>query len=367
MKRFQLTLVFVALMVGAIQIWACTIPVFRYALDRWHPDPYGVHVSEEWLKTDKGKQFAEQVQELSQLYQIVPGEEKEGEISVLQPAPGSPEVWRGKPDVKTLKEMLISPARKQIMEKIVNGASVVFVMVMTGDTKADSDLETKLNKRLGYLGEVMSIPPQDPFDPENKLGPGPALKVGFSTIKIQRNDPKEQFLVKMLAGQNGDELIKADQPFAAPIFGRGRALGAWKSEDLDDEGIDELCQFLLGACSCQVKAQNPGWDILIGSDWDEGLMKVGMALERAAAEAETVEPQAPSTIDAPAVVAAVTNSVPAPETNSTAPETVTFNSTPKPETTEAAAPKGVKLIPILLGFGAAIVVILAVMSGRRKS
>lgn len=350
MKRFklpQLALAAACLLAGVIKLWACTIPVFRYALDRWHPDPYGVHVSEAWLETEKGKQFAEQVQELSELFQIVPGEEKEGEVALLQPAPGSPEVWRGKPDVKALKDMLNSPARRQIVEKIVNGDSVVFAMVLTGDAKADGELEAKLTKRLGYLGEVMSIPPQDPFDPENKLGPGPALKVGFSTVKIKRDDPKEQLLIKMLAGQNGDELIKGDQPFAAPVFGRGRALGAWKSEDLDDEGIDELCQFLLGACSCQVKAQNPGWDILIGTDWDEGLMKVAMAQEREAAEEPVNDPG-----DSPKVAAAKAN------TNASAPEVVTFgsNTDTEPPSTEAAPAKnGRSNNLVILAFGLLVI------------
>lgn len=315
MKRLQLpqlSLLLVCLFTGVIQLWACTIPVFRYALDRWRPDPYGVHISEAWLETEAGKQFAEQAQELSELFQIVPGEEKEGEIALLQPAPGSPEVWRGKPDLEALRGMLNSPARKKIAAEILAGNSVVFAMVLTGDKKADGELEAKLTKRLGYLGQVMAIPPQDPFDPENKLGPGPELKVGFTTVKIQRDDPQEQLLIKMLAGQNGDELIKSEQPFAAPVFGRGRALGAWKSEDLDDEGIDELCQFLLGACSCQVKAQNPGWDILIGTDWDEGLMKVAMARER---EADETTASAPDDDHAPE---------PEKKTEPLEPEVVTF-------------------------------------------
>ncbi|MFT5104551.1 MAG: hypothetical protein ACI9UA_000166, partial [Pseudoalteromonas tetraodonis] len=32
------------------------------------------------------------------------------------------------------------------------------------------------------------------------------------------------------------------------------------------------CFFLTGACSCQVKAQNPGWDLLLSADWEKGLL-----------------------------------------------------------------------------------------------
>jgi len=33
--------------------------------------------------------------------------------------------------------------------------------------------------------------------------------------------------------------------------------------------IDDACTFLSGPCSCQVKRQNPGFDILTSVNWDE--------------------------------------------------------------------------------------------------
>ena len=35
------------------------------------------------------------------------------------------------------------------------------------------------------------------------------------------------------------------------------------------------CMFLLGACSCQVKRMNPGWDLLLNVDWDGALQAIG--------------------------------------------------------------------------------------------
>jgi|GEM_PF-365180 len=293
------------LLFGVIQVLACTVPVFRYALDRWHPDPYGIHVSEAWLETEAGKEFVKAVGELSHTLQIVPGEEKDGEAALLQPAPGSPELWRGKAEVDEIAKLLTSPARKSVVDGLVTGSSAVWVMVLSGDTKLDTEFEASLTKRLKYLEQVATIPPQDPFDPENKLGPGPKLAVGFSTVKVHRNDPAEALFIKMLAGQDGEELLQGKEPFAAPVFGRGRALGAWAAADLDDEGIDELSLFLLGACSCQVKAQNPGWDVLIDTDWDARLMKVAMALEAETMEVADVKPDAESDTDSVASAAPV--------------------------------------------------------------
>ena len=60
----------------------------------------------------------------------------------------------------------------------------------------------------------------------------------------------------------------------APVFGQGRVLGAWTGETMDVEGIEEESFFLTGACSCEVKAQNPGWDLLLDVDWEKALRAV---------------------------------------------------------------------------------------------
>jgi hypothetical protein len=65
------------------------------------------------------------------------------------------------------------------------------------------------------------------------------------------------------------------EPLLAPIFGRGRVLGAWPASEMGDEQIEEATLFLLGACSCQVKSQNPGWDLLLAVEWDRELQAIG--------------------------------------------------------------------------------------------
>ncbi|MCH2065455.1 MAG: hypothetical protein MK194_17230, partial [Roseibacillus sp.] len=62
--------------------------------------------------------------------------------------------------------------------------------------------------------------------------------------------------------------------------GRGRVLGAWPAEELDEEGLDEVPLFLLGACSCRVKFQNPGWDLALTLDWDESLLASQMEADQ---------------------------------------------------------------------------------------
>ncbi|MDE2714511.1 MAG: hypothetical protein OSB74_09135, partial [Verrucomicrobiota bacterium] len=59
------------------------------------------------------------------------------------------------------------------------------------------------------------------------------------------------------------------EPMAFPVFGRGRALNALVGKGINADMIDEASAFLSGPCSCQVKRQNPGFDLLTSVNWDQ--------------------------------------------------------------------------------------------------
>ena len=92
----------------------------------------------------------------------------------------------------------------------------------------------------------------------------------------------------MLRGPSPDPRT-AEKPFLSAIFGRGRALGAWTVEEMDNIALEDASMFLTGRCSCQVKQQNPGWDLMLATDWDQALQKVSLKLEKAK-EAPTQAP-----------------------------------------------------------------------------
>src|SRR5262249_1352056 len=58
------------------------------------------------------------------------------------------------------------------------------------------------------------------------------------------------------------------QPLALPVFGRGRAMQPLVGGGINPEMITEYCSYLVGPCTCQVKKQNPGVDLLFVVDWD---------------------------------------------------------------------------------------------------
>ncbi len=255
---------------------ACTVPVFRYALDHWPADPYRLEAPAGWMEGEVGAGLRKLLAESGMELEVQPLTEAGASARLLMPGDGPP-VWSGMLD-ENASALLISPARNELAGHILAGESMVWVMVTSGNDPADRKFEESLRARLDYLQSVAAIPEQDPTDPESKLGPGPGLRVGFSFMKVSRDDPEEQVFLRMLAGP-GSDFLEKEEPFAAVVFGRGRVLGSWPAGELDEEGIDEVSLFLLGACSCRVKFQNPGWDLALALDWDEALLAAQMALD----------------------------------------------------------------------------------------
>ncbi len=259
----------------AVSAHACSIPVFRYALDRWPADRYRLEVSAADAKDESIARFRRNFTDSTPLnLEIVAGAGETSRLLFPHPEPGATPAWSGTLDAPSLGVLVDSPARKELVRRILAGESCVWVLVESGNADADSAAAATLEKRLRYLQQIAQIPPNDPTDPSSQLGPGPTLAVKFSMLRVRGDEVAEQTFLKMLAGPK----IQPSGTWVAAVFGRGRVLGAWPAAEVGDEQIDEVCLFLLGACSCQVKRQNPGWDLLLTADWDTELQSLGSAL-----------------------------------------------------------------------------------------
>jgi hypothetical protein len=262
---------------------ACTIPVFRFALDRWQADAFTLV-----LPAEKAAATADLLRPLR----------ANGRANLTiktapaQAGPARPELrfpnsdtvaWSGDLGQAALDGLLDSNGRREIVRQILAGDSVIWVVC--GGDPAEAE---RIGQRLKFLEQVASLPIQDPNDPDSRLGPGPPLKLKFSLLRLDAAAPQEALLRRMLAGPDGD----ADRPFAAAVFGRGRVLGAWPLKQLDDRALEEACLFLIGRCSCRVKNENPGWDLLLNVAWETSLAAVGKTAVTPPAEtAALAEPE----------------------------------------------------------------------------
>lgn len=273
MLRPGLLILFTTALIQA-QTCACTIPVFRYALDRWETDRFQLIVPASASPDDPVSNLLRPLRANGRANLDITTAREPGvtQATLLDSKTRQQNLWSGSLEKASLDALLDSPGRQRILQHILAGDSVIWVIVGDGSPEMEAEAG-RVEKRLRFLENVASLPIQDPNDPDSQLGPGPALLLKFTTLHINSKDPAEQILVSMLAGPEGR--IPRGQAFAAPVFGRGRVLGAWPLQQLDDATLEESSMFLVGRCSCRVKNENPGWDLLLNVDWEKALKQAG--------------------------------------------------------------------------------------------
>jgi hypothetical protein len=281
---------------------ACTVPVFRFALDRWEADRFHLVLPPVLARDAALSDLLRPLRAggVANLDIETSTDAALKEVELRFSTREQTTLWNGALDEVTLAAILDSPARKAIRERILAGDSVVWVMADEG-TPEDNAEASRIEKRLKFLEQVASLPIQDPDDPDSQLGPGPPLLLKFTLLRFRRDDPAERIFAKMLLGPEVP-INPETTSFATAVFGRGRVLGAWALGDLDDVALEDASLFLVGRCSCRIKNENPGWDILMNADW--------------ANELQVVSDKVPETVSAssPAMPSSVVTTQAAPTT-----------------------------------------------------
>ncbi|MES2594847.1 MAG: hypothetical protein V4662_05910 [Verrucomicrobiota bacterium] len=308
-------LVFLSATLLQAQTCACTIPVFRYALDRWETDRFKLSVPS---NTSQNAELTDILRPLrangKANFDIATSRDPAlAKAELFDSKTSSQTLWSGDLDKASLAAVLDSPGRSEILKRILSGESVVWVIVDSGNPEDQAEI-ARIEKRLKFLENVAALPIQDPNDPDSQLGPGPALLLKFTTLHLRRDDPAEKLLITMLAGPTG-KVDPAQGAFAAAVFGKGRVLGAWPLTQLDDMALEEACMFLVGRCSCRLKNDNPGWDILLNVDWPKALQE---ASDKRTATTTASEPAKPVEMKHPETVVTQAQVVPLPAATASA-------------------------------------------------
>ncbi|MEC7357797.1 MAG: hypothetical protein VYC09_05085 [Verrucomicrobiota bacterium] len=290
---------------------ACQVPVFRYALERWSADKYELAVFSNGQITKAQQLLIEEVGNDVNLEVAVIDigkmtesdharygnvEVSEGDLvghlyypwSVGKANPSlntDDPLWNGNLTKESLNQIVSSPVRKSILEKIISGESAVWVLIETGDEAKDNEAENKLWKHLNEVSKLIEIPDgvvgpgeldrvaTGEVDVEDVLRSTIPLKISFDVIRIKKNDPKEKIFLKMLTSFV-PQLIEqsSNEPLIFPVFGRGRTLEGLPSSIMSKRLMMEACSYLCGACSCEVKRENPGIDLVLNTNWKELLV-----------------------------------------------------------------------------------------------
>jgi len=164
----------------------------------------------------------------------------------------------------TLRALTDSPKRKQLAESLINGESVVWIFVPSGNSRKDEQARALIQRELDL---ALSALLKRPFLALSGSAER-ELSYGFPILTLSRTDPEERFFLDTLLNSESDLHEYENEPMVFPVFGRGRVLGCLFGEFITGKNIQGAVSFLAGSCSCEIKSLNPGMDLLIAALWD---------------------------------------------------------------------------------------------------
>ena len=284
---------FVSVILSATVLLACQVPVFRFALERWNPDPYRIQVLVSGSLNDDQRQLLDAFQDkhvrrCAQMSIIDVTKTTEPTVKALwkqHPNNGQPLLAAFYPESSSTPEnqpasvmsltkdgvsqLVMSPAREDVIRRLSAGQSAVWVLVRSGQKDKDTEALKTLEAQLAKDAEWLKLPSPEELEvkPSVLEDAKIPLQIQFSVVEVDRDDAQEQFLIDCLLNSEED-LRDYDEPLAFPVFGRGRVLYALVGQGISSDTIRAASSFIAGPCSCQVKSQNPGFDLILPHDWE---------------------------------------------------------------------------------------------------
>jgi len=281
----RILIIFMILAGYATPVYCCSTPVFRYALEMWAAYAYTVEVIHDgnlnneqqqaldYLKSSLGSEVPVNLRVIETIANNSTGIDKKN-LPVMKLTfpnvhniPGV--IWQGGLTNENVKRMVDSPSRRQVVENIRNGDAAVWLFLGSGNSEKDSKRLQILEEELQRLSKNMKLAESATDVAGNPLD----IKiintgVSFSLVKIDKNDPAEEIFIKILLETEPDLNLFTNVPLAFPVFGQGRALYSLVGAGIKEKNIETACSSVIGWCSCTIKDDNPGTDLLLKADWN---------------------------------------------------------------------------------------------------
>jgi len=291
-RTARFVLILAALVVAAVSAWACDTPVYRYAMYNWSPHPYYVVYLYRGEIAEADREVNQALSALVDAPKVplnlevltydlddpIPLEEfpdpvrlvlrrhEQDEVPkhiVISPQAG--EIFDGRLTLADVAALTDSPARQVIRDHLDAGAPSVLVILYPDGETSDPPIRP-------IVEEVVRRAAQGQIEPD-QLGvqPGeeavPPLPFELGVVEVRRDDLAEAWLVRMLLDVEPD-LAERTEPMVFAIYGRARAMPPYIGRGISADNLAECLSFVIGACSCQVKEQNPGLDLMVQADWE---------------------------------------------------------------------------------------------------
>lgn len=242
MKAFYLKCILIA---GVLSL-ACTTKVSEWVLLNSDPNQYTLVYLHKNGETEKTKHqnaaLSGQVSAGNVKFKSVANEDADHPFYALYY--GS-RLFSRYDDPEQLKDLISSPLRNKIAAELMAGKLCVMVYLQSGNPEKD----------LKGLMTIRESVAESPF--------GAIIPV----VELSRNDPSEKHFVSMLLNVEND-LKTIKEPMVFGVFGRFKALEPLLAGGITKENINLMIDFLTADCSCLIKDDLPGTDILYVNKWD---------------------------------------------------------------------------------------------------
>ena len=148
-------------------------------------------------------------------------------------------------DYKEVDNLAVSPLRQKIAGELMAGKLCVMLYLKTDVTEIDAPGLQIVNNTVAAspFGETITV------------------------IELSRNSMEEKHFVSMLLNVESD-LKDIREPMIFGIFARFKALEPLLAKGISAENINLLIDFLTADCSCLIKDDLPGTDILFAGNWE---------------------------------------------------------------------------------------------------
>ncbi|NUQ60874.1 MAG: hypothetical protein HUU20_00185 [Pirellulales bacterium] len=280
---------------------ACTTPVYRYAMYNWASSPFVV------CYLHRGEPDAQDEPVNRLLREAAKGESTVANI-VLEPinldqwqpeklpppvrealesknagalpihvimTPWGAELAAERLDERAATGLLESPARKKLGELLDQGNAAVLLLLPGKDAVENERVEGVIRDTIAQAasGKIPVSSAEEPMPGEASDTAGDdakaaANRLNLATITVGREDAAEKWLVQSLMKIEPDLHEYIGEPMVFAVYGRGRSMEPYVGKGITSDNLCGLVAFLAGACSCMVKEQNPGVDLLFRWDWE---------------------------------------------------------------------------------------------------
>jgi len=178
-------------------------------------------------------------------------------------------VWETPLSTQNLDKILNSPARKEFVGKILNGDSLVFLLLEGSNSKQNNKIADTILKNIPLLENQIKLPHEYVDIPKEDLKIYDTnIVFKLSMMRLSRTNLQEQVFINILTKSLPESIYKKSEPILFPVFARGRMLSALREKDVNYKTLKKMCEYVAGECSCEIKSQNPGFDIFIPLGWN---------------------------------------------------------------------------------------------------